>query len=207
MLGETLGAFACLEMGDLQAAQVHLELEMQLIRQLGARRFEAQNREMQARVLLDCGRRKEAVGVLHEALAICGEVGMQFSAPKAVGALSRAVEDDSERARFLAKGAELLRLGAVGHNHLWFYRDAIEAMLSIGDAPGALRYVTALEEYTHVEPLPWAELFAARGRVLALCLQGDADNATRRELERVSAVLRDAGFKSYLVAVNAFLAA
>ena len=207
MLGETLGAFACLEMGDVQAAQVHLELEMQLIRQLGARRFEAQNREMQARVLLDCGRRKEAVGVLHEALAICGEVGMQFSAPKAVGALSRAVEDDSERARFLAKGAELLRLGAVGHNHLWFYRDAIEAMLSIGDAPGALRYVTALEEYTHVEPLPWAELFAARGRVLALCLQGDADNATRRELERVSAVLRDAGFKSYLVAVNAFLAA
>jgi hypothetical protein len=43
--------------------------------------------------------------------------------------------------------------------------------------------------------------------VLALCLQGDAGNATRRELERVSAVLRDAGFKSYLVAVNAFLAA
>jgi class 3 adenylate cyclase/tetratricopeptide (TPR) repeat protein len=207
MLGETLGVFACLEMGDVQATQLHLEQEMQLIRQLGARRFEAQNMEMQARVLFDCGRRKDAVKLLHEALAICGEVGMQFSAPKAVGALCCAVEDDGERARLLARGAELLRLGAVGHNHLWFYRDAIEAMLSVGDAPGALRYVTSLEEYTQVEPLPWAELFAARGRVLALCLQGRVESATQRELERVGAVLQEAGFTRYLVAVNAFLAA
>ena len=206
MLGETLGVFACLEMGDVPATQVHLDQEMQLIRQLGARRFEAQNMEMQARLLLDCGRRKDAVNLLHEALAVCGEVGMQFSAPKAVGALCRAIEDDGERARWLARGAELLRLGAVGHNHLWFYRDAIEAMLSVGDAPGALRYVTSLEEYTRVEPLPWAELFAARGRVLALCLQGSVDNATHRELEHIGAVLRDAGFTRYLVAVNAFLA-
>jgi class 3 adenylate cyclase/tetratricopeptide (TPR) repeat protein len=206
MLGETLGVFASLEMGDVQATQVHLEREMQLIRQLGARRFEAQNIEMEARVLLDCGRRKDAVGLLHKALAICGEVGMQFSAPKAMGALCRAVDDDAERARFLSQGTELLRLGAVGHNHLWFYRDAIEAMLSVGDASGVLSYVTSLEEYTRVEPLPWAELFAARGRVLALCLQGHADNATRRELERVGTGLRDAGFKNYLIAVNAFLA-
>jgi class 3 adenylate cyclase/tetratricopeptide (TPR) repeat protein len=207
MLGETLGVFACLEMGDVQATRVHLDQEMHLIRQLGARRFEAQNMEMQARLLLDCGQRKDAANLLHEALAICGEVGMQFSAPKAVGALCRAVEDDAERARLLASGAELLRLGAVGHNHLWFYRDAIEAMLSVGDAAGTLCYVTSLEEYSRVEPLPWAELFAARGRVLALCLQGRVDDATQRELERVGTALRDAGFKRYLVAVNAFLAA
>ena len=207
MLGETLGVFACLEMGDVQATQLHLEQEMQLIRQLGARRFEAQNIEMHARLLLDSGRRKDAVVLLHEALAICAEVGMQFTGPKAVGALCCALEDDGERAHWLARGAELLRLGSVGHNHLWFYRDAIEAMLSAGDAPGALRYVTSLEEYTQVEPLPWAELFAARGRVLAHCLQGPVDNATQRELERVGALLRDARFTRYLVAVNALLAA
>ena len=96
-------------------------------------------------------------------------MGTQFSAPKAVGALSRAVEDDGERARLLAEGADMLDRGAVGHNHLWFYRDAIEAMLSAGDAAGALRYVAALEDYTRAEPLPWADLFAARGRVLARC--------------------------------------
>jgi hypothetical protein len=147
------------------------------------------------------------VNLLHEALAICGEVGMQFSAPKAVGALCRAVEDDGERARLLTRGAELLRLGAVGHNHLWFYRDAIEALLSAGDGPGVLRYVSSLEDYTRVEPLPWAEVFAARGRVLADCLQGRVDAATQRELERVGAILLDAGFTRYLVAVNGFLVA
>ena len=33
----------------------------------------------------------------------------------------------------------MLRQGAVGHNHLWFYRDAIEAMLAASDAAGAMR--------------------------------------------------------------------
>jgi hypothetical protein len=121
--------------------------------------------------------------------------------------LCRAVEDDGERARLLTRGAELLRLGAVGHNHLWFYRDAIEALLSAGDGPGVLRYVSSLEDYTRVEPLPWAEVFAARGRVLADCLQGRVDAAMQRELERVGAILLDAGFTRYLVAVNGFLVA
>ena len=51
----------------------------------------------------------------------------------------------------------MLRRGAVGHNHLWFYRDAIEALLSAGDGADALEYVAALEDYTRAEPLPWSE--------------------------------------------------
>ncbi|CAB3793758.1 adenylate/guanylate cyclase domain-containing protein [Pararobbsia alpina] len=207
MLCETLGAVVCYEMGDMQATVVHLERELQWVRQLGARRFEAQNTEMRARVLLDEGYRKDAAEVLRKALAICREVGMQFTAPKAVGALSRAVEDGGERTRLLAEGVELLRRGAVGHNHLWFYRDAIEAMLSAGDAAGALRYVTALEDYTRVEPLPWAQLFAARGRALAGAVQDRSDEHARRELERVRTALIGAGFSSYLPAVDAALAA
>ena len=100
---------------------------MRLARQLGARRFESQCMEMRARMLLDTGRRAEAAAMLREAVAICREVGMQFSGPKALGALSRAVAEPAERDRLLAEGEELLRRGAVGHNHLWFYRDAIEA--------------------------------------------------------------------------------
>ncbi|MPW23672.1 AAA family ATPase [Paraburkholderia sp. CNPSo 3157] len=207
LLGETLGVFACYELGDVQAARVHLEHEMQVIRQLGARRFEAQNLEMQGRVWLDDGCRGEAVKALYEALAISREVGTQFCAPKVLGALSRAVDDNDERARLLAEGEDLLRLGAVGHNHLWFYRDAIEAMLSTPDPAGVLRYVAALEYYTRREPLPWAELFAARGRALALTLQEPADEAVRCELGRVRTVLLQAGFRHYLAAVDAALAA
>ncbi|WP_094780387.1 adenylate/guanylate cyclase domain-containing protein [Paraburkholderia ribeironis] len=206
MLCETLGVFACYEMGDMQAALAHLEHEIQIIRQLGARRFEAQHMEMRARVLLDSGQRREAAELLGEALEICREVGTQFSAPKVVSALSRAVDDDGERMRLLAEGAEMLRRGAVGHNHLWFYRDAIEAMLAAGEPPAALSYVSALEEYTRVEPLPWADLFAARGRALARAQQDPSNEATLRELERVRAAFVEAGFNSYLPAVDAALA-
>lgn len=207
MLAETIGVFACYELGDAQAARVHLERELRLIRQLGARRFEAQNLEMRARLLIDEGHRSEAAGLLREALEICREVGRQFSGPKALGALSRAVEDDAERARLLAEGLDLLHRGAVGHNHLWFYRDAVEATLSAGDAAGALRYVAALEDYTRAESLPWAELFSARGRALARALQGHPDDASRRELEHVRNTLVDAGFRSFLPAVDAALSA
>jgi class 3 adenylate cyclase/tetratricopeptide (TPR) repeat protein len=207
MLGETMGVFACYELGDAEAMQIHLEREMRLIRQLGARRFEAQNLEMRARLLIDRGRRSEAAGLLGEALAICRDVGTQFCGPKVLSTLSRAVEDNAERARLLAEGAELLSHGAVGHNHLWFYRDAIEAMLSVGDAAGALRYAAALEGYTRAEPLPWAILFAARGRALAAALHDHADEAPRRELERVRNVLVDAGLGSFLPPVTAALAA
>ena len=111
---------------------------------------------MQARILLDTGRRAEAAEMLREALAICKEAGTQFCGPKVTSALSRAVDDPAERAALLAEGKEMLRRGAVGHNHLWFYRDAIEALLSAGDGAGALEYVAALENYTRAEPLPWS---------------------------------------------------
>ncbi|WP_028222870.1 adenylate/guanylate cyclase domain-containing protein [Paraburkholderia oxyphila] len=207
LLCETLGVFACCELGDAQGARVHLEQEMRVIRQLGARRFEVQNREMQARVWLADGRRGEAVKALREALAISREVGTQFCAPKALSALACAVDENDERARLLAEGENLLRLGAVGHNHLWFYRDAIEAMLSARDPAGVLRYASALENYTRHEPLPWAELFAARGRALARALQQPTDEAVRCELERVRTGLLQAGFRYYLAAVDAALAA
>src|SRR5262249_53375418 len=46
MLAETSGVFASYELGDYAAMATHLEREILLIRQLGARRFEAQNLEM-----------------------------------------------------------------------------------------------------------------------------------------------------------------
>ena len=207
LLCETLGVFACQELGDEQAARLHLEQELRLIRQLGARRFEAQNLEMHGRLLLDNGSRSDAVKKLREAIAISREVGTQFCGPKALSALSRAMDEDVERARLLDEGEALLRLGAVGHNHLWFYRDAIESMFAAGDAPGMLRYVKALENYTQREPLPWAELFAARGHALALALQDPGGEPTLRELAQVRMALHEAGFRHYLSAVDAALAA
>src|SRR5262249_16940296 len=140
------------------AMATHLEREILLIRQLGARRFEAQNFEMQGRRLLHLGTSAEAADCFRAALSICREVGMGFCGPKVLSALPRWVENDAERDGLLAEGEELLRRGSVGHNHLWFHRDAIEARLAIGDTAGALRCAERLEDYTRPEPLRWSDL-------------------------------------------------
>jgi hypothetical protein len=55
LLGERMGVLACYELGTHDEMRLHLQREMKLIRQLGARRFEAQNLEMQgARKLSPC---------------------------------------------------------------------------------------------------------------------------------------------------------
>ena len=204
LTGESLRAHACYEHGDFDLVQGYLDRMMRLARQLGARRFEAGALELQARVLLDTGRRAEAAEMLREALAISRETGIRFEGPKIISALSRAEDDPVERAALLAEGKEILRRGALGHNHLKFYRDAIEALLSAGDGAGALEYVAALEDYTRAEPLPWSDLFAKRGRLLARALQG-IDEDIRAELTGIRSSLERAGFKPFLPLVNAAL--
>jgi class 3 adenylate cyclase/tetratricopeptide (TPR) repeat protein len=161
MLGEFMGAFACHELGEFESMKGYLERALHLARQLNARRFEAQALEKHARILLHEGRRADAVGQLREALSICRDSGTQFCGPIVMSALSLAVEDPAEKEALLAEGAQMLARGAVAHNHFWFHRDAIEALLAAADADGAMRHVAALEDYACAEPLPWSSLFAA----------------------------------------------
>jgi len=206
LLGETAGVFACYELADYEAMKAYLARVMRLARQLGARRFEAQAFEMEARLLLDAGRRADAEPLLREALAICRDAGTQFCGPKVISALSRAVESASERATLLAEGEAMLGRGSVGHNHLWFYRDAIEALLLARDAEGALVYVGRLEDYTRGEPLSWADLFAARGRALCTWLRKGAGEPVRDELARVRSGLAMAGMTAFLPAIDVAMA-
>ncbi len=206
LLGATMGILACFELGEFAAMEAHLVRATRLVRQLGARRFEAQSLAMRGRVLLHTGRRAEALAPLREALAICGDIGMQFAGPLTLATLCRAVTDHGERVQLLAQGEEVLRRGSVGHSHLWFYRDAIEAMLEAGDAAGARRYAALLEHYTRAEPLPWSNLFIARGRALAAVAEGRADDRVRRDLAAIAAALRAAGMLPYLPPIDAALA-
>ena len=79
--------------------------------------------------------------MLREALAICKEVGTQFCGPKVTSALRWAVQDPAERAALFRPGQGNARPRRRRHDHLWFYRDAIEAMLAAGEAANALAYL------------------------------------------------------------------
>src|SRR5206468_873486 len=166
---------------------------MRISEHLGARRFKANLLEFSGRILLAQGQRAEAVQPLREGLAICHEVGLQFVGPRIISALALATDEPAKRHRLLEEGEALLRLGALGHNHLWFYRDGMEALLEVGDTEGATRYASALETYTQPEPLPWSDLFIARARALAAMAQGGRDDALRQNLEFLGKTLDQTG--------------
>ncbi len=66
-----------------------------------------------------------------------------------------------------ALAEQLLHAGSLGHNHFWFYRDAMDAALNDSDWDSVERYAAALENYTSAEPLPRTTFFITKGRALA----------------------------------------
>ena len=150
------------------AADANVERILELARQIGARRFEAEGMVAQAAILSLAGRRSEALGLTQRGIDAARETGIQFLGPDLLGQLAVLTEDDALRRRSLEEGEELLRGGSVGHNHLRFYRHAIEASLNSRWWDEAEHYAQALEDYTRPEPLPWADFWIAWGRALVM---------------------------------------
>jgi hypothetical protein len=153
------------------------------------------------------GRRSEALARLRDALAISRETGISFVGPWLLGHLAAATEDAVERRGALAEGEEVLRKGSVGHNHLWFYRYAVEASLRAGEWAEAEGYAAALEDYTRPEPLPWADFLIAYGRVLSAHGCGRRDQGTLCELRRVRGEAERFGLRAVLPAIEHALTA
>ena len=205
LLGEMASVLASHELGAYDAMKAPLDRGLSLSRQLGARRFEAIFLDMCARFSLAGDRRAEAVKFRQEALAILREVGMQMNGATILGGLAQTAASDVERDYLLTEAEETLRQGAVGHSHLWFYRDAVETMLIAKDAARAMNYVTALEEFTRDERLPWSDIFIARGRALASALQKPVSDDLARELAAIRDAMVEVGLRAFLPLLEAEL--
>jgi hypothetical protein len=76
---------------------------------------------------------------------------------------------------------------------LWFYRDAIEACISVAQWDLGARYAAALEAFTLDEPLPWASLIVARFRALQDLARDPQGGHALERLEHVKTQVRVAG--------------
>jgi hypothetical protein len=152
--------------GEFARVKMHAERALVLARQLGAKRFEAVCFNDLAMVARAEASSAEAMNLLHRALAISRETGIGFVGPWILGHLAVTTKDPLERQAALTEGEGMLREGAVSHNHLWFFRYAIDASLDSQDWDGAERYSAALEDFTRPEPLPWANFFVRYGRAV-----------------------------------------
>ncbi len=148
-----------------------------LCRAINARAWESLWMLLQATALHGLGRRDEALEMLVPAVEMAAGTGRQFNAGRLFGALALFTEDAQVREDALARGEAALREGAVSHNHFWFYRFGMDALLAAGDWDRVEAYATALEHFTRAEPLPWVEFHVARGRALAAFGRGRRDAA------------------------------
>jgi len=94
-------------------------------------------------------------------------------------------ENASVRADALRDGQALLDRGSVSHNHFYLYRDGMEVSAAHHEWGDVERFADRLEAYTRGEPLPWTELFIARGRALARFGRDPVDEPARGELLRI----------------------
>ena len=179
-------AAACyFEMGQIEQAHFHLGKSSELVQKYRMRRFDAVNKAYEAALYKEAGEYDRALATLMDAVEISKETGHQFTGPWVLGRLAVVAKDPSIQHTALVEGEEVLRQGSVGHNHLWFYRLAIEACLESENWEAAERYATRLEDFTKQESLLWADYFISWGRALARFGRGQRDEAVFQELRRL----------------------
>ena len=177
--------YPAMEKGDYALNEQMIERSLELIDRLGAKRFEADCLNFRARNHTAQGRGAEATELLQKAVAISRETGITYCGPRVLGHLALTTGDPTEREEAIRDGLAILRSGAVAHNHFWFYRDVMEAMLNLGRWGDADAYAQALEEFTRPERLPWTDFFIGRARALAAFGRGTRDAAILGELRRL----------------------
>jgi tetratricopeptide (TPR) repeat protein len=196
-----------IQLGQLEHVEEELTELDELIQRLDAKRFQPYVLEARASLDLAAGKREGAVRWLEQAVEICRGSDFSFAGPPTLANLARVTDDPDQRRAALKEGEAILRQGAVGHSHLWFYSDAMEACLRAGEWEEVERYATALETYTRPEPLPWCDFCMAWARALAAFGRGRRDKATMQELQRLRDEAAGAGLLTALPPLDEALAA
>lgn len=150
-------------------------------------------------------RRDEAINSLEAGIKISENVGHGFTGARLMGALALSLSDPKAKSDALNEGEKMLQAGSVSHNHFFFYPDAIEVSLEIGDWDSAERYSNAFEDFTKPEPLPWSEFFIARGRTLAAWRKGLRDSELITNIQDLRHEAENANMTHALPALEAVL--
>jgi class 3 adenylate cyclase/tetratricopeptide (TPR) repeat protein len=179
---------------------------LQLIRALGARRFEAQMLAVNALLALRRGDHARGVALAEESLDICRAHGMGHIGPWAFGVRALLEPDPAARLRFLDEGERQLTLGCVSHNHVQLRELAIDALLEIGDWDGVDANCQRIRTYTADEPLLISEFAIGRGAALARFGRGERSEALRVALTALHEKGTRLELNSFVPALDAALA-
>ena len=164
-------------------------------RTIKARRYEAIILGHCAEVALSKGQRAEALVLARRGREISEETGPGFAGPILYGLLALVEDKRENQVAALAAGEALLGQGAVGHNHFWFRRYAIERALLFEDWNEVIRQADALLVRMSGEPLAYARVVAERGRCLARRGLGEVTDIEEEKLRLLAATADEVGLR------------
>jgi hypothetical protein len=194
---------AAVEADAAEEGLPHLPTSRQIVAELGAWRFEGENMIFGAQVEAAAGRRQRAIELAREAVALCRQHSISFVGALALGTAANLTDDPMERDGWLAEGEALLSKRALGHNHLYFRRGAIDASLAAGRTGEVRRHAAALAKFADREPLPFTDLVVRRGMLLADARDGTLSPEGRAELSQLAARAEKARFLQLAAAMRA----
>ena len=151
VIGKNLIGEFNLERGRYDEVETPLNDSFTLTDALGVFPFKAYLLMQLGRLRVAQGRAEDARKIVDEAMMICRETGERFIAPRVLGVGALAAQDDDGRMKCLNLGEEISSRGCNSHNHLWFYRDAIEASLMLRNWTEVERYAQTMADYTRAE--------------------------------------------------------
>jgi hypothetical protein len=140
------------------------EQSLELARQLGSVRFEAEAQAMCGIARCNVGDEELGLELLRASAELCEDPAVaSYCGVTVLGALGAAAQQPDER-RAAFERAERLLERSIGANRYEFYRYAIEASVAERDEQKTLHLCQELETLTRAEPLPWSDLLIASGR-------------------------------------------
>ena len=184
LIARSTSSWILLDQCEFPLAEEHARRGLEAVETIGARRFIPLFNDVLARIRLHARDHVGALELLEESWKVCRETGIAFAGPVVLGAVALATSDPRRRSEALTQGKAILSGGCASHNHLRFYRDAIEVSLLGRRWKAADDYANELEHYFKDESSPWSDFFIARGRALAAA-------GRRGPQEAVLAQLRD----------------
>jgi class 3 adenylate cyclase/tetratricopeptide (TPR) repeat protein len=184
-------AWAWIEMADPVRARPFADEGVELAQSIGAKRFVPQGMLFVAMCLAQQGKSDEAARVLREAWNLNQDMVTYFG-PPILGFLAQYTNDAGESRRCLEEAQRILGLGCPAHNHVYFYRPAIDLSLRLCDWGGAEHYAELLESKFSEEPVPLVTFTVERARTLAAAGRGVHDAGLLARLENIAQQARDA---------------
>lgn len=120
-----------------------------------------------------------------------------------MGALVQVTDSEELRRSVISECTAILSEGCVGHNYLWFYRGALEAMLQNKNWEGVEAFAQTAEEYIGERSIPWLSMIVERARILAAIGRDGPNDENVAAAKELVARARGCGFNVIVPALEA----